>query len=284
MPNNLVNNDKNYSLSEFNILSLNCLDVCKLNEIVKGKWHTLIYVTGGNGVLEIDFDEHLAIKNKFFFIEKFKTWNWIKLEKIEGVMVQFTDSFYNLIYTGNPKIKSDQSLVGELTPFVKIEEINENEWKNAFDIIMKEYSLLKENSKEIICLTLKVLILMYRRNAYAKGTLFVADRKKQLLSDFRKLVNNKFSELKTPKEFALRLNITPNYLNALCRDIYNKTVTEIIQERVILESKRLLAHSGLSVSEISYKLGFKDNSYFGRYFKKVVGMPPEKFRIMNYSS
>lgn len=274
----------NYNLTEFNVLKLNYLDIGELNEIVKGNWHTLIYVTGGNGVLEIDFDEHLAIKNKFFFIEKFKKWNWIKIDKIQGVMVQFTDSFYNLIYTGNPKIKSDQSLVGELTPFVQIEDNYENEWKNAIDIIMNEYSLLKENSKEIICLTLKVLILMYRRNAYTKGTLFVADRKKQLLIDFRKLVNNKFSELRTPKEFALRLNITPNYLNALCKDIYNKTVSEVIQERIILESKRLLAHSGLSVSEISYKLGFNDNSYFGRYFKKAVGMPPEKFRSINYSS
>ncbi|MHC1702703.1 MAG: helix-turn-helix domain-containing protein [Tenuifilaceae bacterium] len=284
MFNKEINNKINYNLTEFNILKLNCLDVGKLNDIVKEKWHTLIYITGGNGVLEIDFDEHLAIKNKFFFIEKFKKWSWIKLDEIEGVMVQFTDSFYNLIYTGNPKIKSDQSLIGELTPFIKIEEKNEDEWRNAFDIIMKEYSQLRDNSKEIICLTLKVLILMYRRKAFAKGTLFVADRKKQLLSDFRKLVNNKFSELKTPKEFALRLNITPNYLNALCKDIYNKTVTEIIQERVILESKRLLAHSGLSVSEISYKLGFKDNSYFGRYFKKVVGMPPEKYRTTNYVS
>ena len=199
-------------------------------------------------------------------------------------MVQFTDLFYNLIYTGNPKIKSDQSLIGEFTPFIKIDDDNKNELKNVIDIMLKEYSCLKENSKEIICLSLKVMILMYRRNAYREENLFVADRKKQLLSDFRKLVNSKFMELKTPKEFAQMLNITPNYLNALCKDIYNKTVTELIQERIILESKRLLAHSGLSVSEISYKLGFKDNSYFGRYFKKVVGMPPEKFRTINYSS
>ena len=149
---------------------------------------------------------------------------------------------------------------------------------------MKEYSDLKENSKEIICLGLKILIMMYRRNAYSMGNLIIADRKKQLLSEFRKLVNNGFAELKTPKGFAQMLNISPNYLNAICKEIYNKTVSEIIQERVILEAKRLLAHTGLSVSEISYKLGFEDNSYFGRYFKKAVGMPPEKYRTITYNS
>ncbi|NJO89493.1 MAG: AraC family transcriptional regulator [Chloroflexia bacterium] len=103
-----------------------------------------------------------------------------------------------------------------------------------------------------------------------------------MLNEFRKALNNKFSELKTSKEFAQLLNISPNYLNAICKDIYNKTVSEIIQERIMLEAKRLLSHTGLSVSEISYKLGFKDNSYFGRYFKKATGLPPEKFRVINY--
>jgi AraC family transcriptional activator of pobA len=269
---------------EFKIQNLSDIEINTKNDIPKGKWYTLIYITEGSAIINIDFDEHIAIKNKLFFIEKFKNWNWEKLDKIEGLMVQFTDSFYNLIYTGNPKIKSDQSLVGEFTPFIKIDDDNKEELKNIIDIMLKENSCLKENSKEIICLSLKVLILMYRRNAYREETLFVADRKKQLLSDFRKLVNSKFSELKTPREFAQMLNITPNYLNALCKDIYSKTVSEIIQERIILESKRLLAHSGLSVSEISFKLGFKDNSYFGRYFKKAVGIPPEKFRTINYTT
>lgn len=274
----------NNSSMEFKIQNLSDIEICIKNYTPIGKWHTLIYITEGNAVINIDFDEHIAIKNKFFFIDKFKNWSWVKFDRIEGIMVQFTDLFYNLIYTGNPKIKSDRSLIGEFTPFIKIDDDNKNELKNIIDIMLKEYSCLKENSKEIICLSLKVMILMYRRYAYREESLFVADRKKQLLSDFRKLVNSKFSELKTPKEFAQMLNITPNYLNALCKDIYNKTVTEVIQERIILESKRLLAHSGLSVSEISYKLGFKDNSYFGRYFKKVVGIPPEKFRTINYCS
>ncbi|MFH1160855.1 MAG: helix-turn-helix domain-containing protein [bacterium] len=272
------------SLSEFRLFKLNGLKLEKNKKPNRGKWHSFIYVSSGSGVLLIDFDEHIAIRNKLFFIEKYKYLNWIKLDTLEGLMVQFTDSFYNLIYTGNPKIKSDHTLIEEFSPFIKIEENNESEWKDVIDIILNEYSVLKENSREIICLSLKILIMMYRRNAYAKSKLIIADRKKQLLSEFRKLVNSRFAELKTPKRFAQILSITPNYLNTICKEIYNKTVSEIIQERIILEAKRLLAHSGLSVSEISYKLGFKDNSYFGRYFKKAVGMPPEKYRTVNYNS
>jgi len=269
---------------EVRVIKLNTIILEKKETSNKGKWHSFIYVTSGSGVLGIDFDEHIALAGKVFFIEKYKYWNWEKVEDLEGLMVQFTDAFYNYIYTGNPKIKSDQSLIGDFSPFIKIVEKNEMKWKNAFEIIEKEYSDLIENSKEIICLSLKVLVLMYQRNTFSKSRLIIADRKKQLLSEFRNLVNNRFVELKTPKGIAQVLNITPNYLNAICKEIYNKTVSEIIQERVILEAKRLLAHSGLNVSEITYKLGFKDNSYFGRYFKKMVGVPPEKFRIINYNS
>ncbi|HNW89894.1 MAG TPA: AraC family transcriptional regulator [Bacteroidales bacterium] len=277
---NLIITDARF---QFRIFKLNVMELKKKIEIANGKWHSFIYITAGKGVLHIDFDEHTAVKGKVFFIEKYKNFKWIRFQKIEGVMVQFTDAFYNHIYTGNPKIKSDQSLIGDISPYIKIQDIHEKEWADVFNILLLEYALLKENSTEILCLTLKILILMYRRNAYAKSLLIISDRRKQLLSEFRKLVNNSYSELKTPKAFAMKLNITPNYLNALCREIYNKTVSEIIQERFILEAKRMLAHSGLSVSEIAFKLGFADNSYFGRYFKKVVGMPPEKYRSMNYN-
>lgn len=277
--NNISCNDR---LPDFNLQNINDIDITSKVGVTKGKWHTLIFITNGNGVLQIDFDEHLAIKNKVFFIEKYKIWDWIKTDNIEGVMVQFTDSFYNHIYTGNPKIKSDQSLIGEMMPFLKFEESEEADWKNIFNLILKEYIANKENSKEIICLTLKILILKYRRNFQSADRSIIADRKKQLLIEFRKLVNSKFFILKNPKDYAEKLNISPNYLNTICKENYNKTLSEIIQDRVILEAKRLLAHTDLSVSEVSFKLGFKDNSYFGRYFKKVVGKPPEKYRKVNY--
>ena len=90
--------------------------------------------------------------------------------------------------------------------------------------------------------------------------------------------------LRSTKDYAHRLNITPNYLNALCQEFFLKTASEIIRERTILEAKRLLMHSGLSVSEIAYKIGFTDNSYFGRYFKNDTGMTPKNFRNLGFQS
>jgi AraC family transcriptional regulator, transcriptional activator of pobA len=274
---------KNLS-SGFNILNINEIDTLGINPEEKGKWNYLIWITEGNSVLHIDFDEFIALENRIFFIEKYKVWNWTRIDKLKGIMVQFTDSYYNHIYTGNPKLRSDQTLTGEIPPFIRIVTTEQKNWSALFDILFREYSEAKKNSTEIICLTLKVLILMYRRNSIFSGPGFDSGQKGQLLTEFRKIVNSRFVSCRTAKDYANELNITPNYLNALCQEYYFKTVSEIIQERVILEAKRLLMHSGLSISEISFKLGFRDNSYFGRYFKKIVGITPKSFRNLSFTS
>jgi AraC family transcriptional activator of pobA len=265
-------------LSGFVVQNMRDIDPGEKYRQQTGKWNTFIYITAGNSVLQIDFDEYIALENRVFFIDKYKIWNWSNIKEIRGYLVQFTDSFYNHIYTGNPKLKSDQTLTGEIPPFVTVGLGDESIWKEVFSVLFKEYTSAKNNSKEIICLTLKVLILMYRRDYQSRYRIFESSQKKQLLNEFKRLVNNRFTTLRTTKDFARELNITPNYLNALCQEFFYKTVSEIIQERVILEAKRMLMHTSLSISEIAYKLGFDDNSYFGRYFKKVVGMTPKGFR------
>jgi AraC-like DNA-binding protein len=84
--------------------------------------------------------------------------------------------------------------------------------------------------------------------------------------------------LKTPRDYAAKMNITPNYLNALCRKKSGKSAGELIRQRILLEAKRLLAHSTMSISEIAFQLGFEDNSYFGRYFRRYTRLTPGEFR------
>jgi len=74
------------------------------------------------------------------------------------------------------------------------------------------------------------------------------------------------------------LYITPNHLNALCQDMLGKTAGDLIRDRILLESKRLLTNADMTITEIAYNLNFKDNSYFNRFFKKEVGSTPDEFR------
>lgn len=270
-------------ISDFLMTDLETSGSLKINGLSDGKWNTFIYLTGGNGILQIDFDEFVALQNRIFFIEKYKIWHWIKNNHLKGILVQFTDSFYNHIYTGNPKLKSDQTLIGEVPPFMYLTHEEKPVWDSVFDMLYKEYQSDRKNSREVICLILKILILMYRRCTGYDEAVFESRQKKQLLNEFRKLVNNKFRSIRNAGHYARELNISPNYLNALCQEFFTKTVTQIIKERTILEAKRMLMHTRLNVNEISYRLGFSDNSYFCRYFRKEVGVTPKNFRKVSFN-
>jgi AraC-like DNA-binding protein len=74
------------------------------------------------------------------------------------------------------------------------------------------------------------------------------------------------------------MNLSPKHLNEICRVGLNKTVGDLIQQRVLLESKRLLAYTSKNISEIAEELNFSDKSYFIRFFKKYTSLPPEQFR------
>ena len=100
MLNNQSNISKSNLLSDFIILDLNDINTKANYRQLKGKWNSIIYITGGNSILQIDFDEYIALENRVFFIEKYSVWNWIRINKLKGILVQFTDSFYNHIYTG----------------------------------------------------------------------------------------------------------------------------------------------------------------------------------------
>ncbi len=93
-----------------------------------------------------------------------------------------------------------------------------------------------------------------------------------------RLIDTNYKKIKTPGEYAKLMNLTPNHLNTLCRQGLKKTVTDLIHERIILEAKRQLAYTDWGVKKISDNIGFKDNSYFLRLFKKKTGMTPDQFR------
>jgi AraC family transcriptional regulator, transcriptional activator of pobA len=104
------------------------------------------------------------------------------------------------------------------------------------------------------------------------------DRGADLTNRFLCLVGGNYKSLTSVSDYATRLGVTSNHLNETVRRTMHKTAGQVIRERMLLEAKRLLLHSDLSVSEIAYQLSFEDPSYFARFFRKHTGKPPAEFR------
>lgn len=98
---------------------------------------------------------------------------------------------------------------------------------------------------------------------------------------FRQALEVNFIKYKRPSDYADLLNISAPYLNECIKSVTGQPVSYHIQQRVILEAKRMLYHSDKSVKEISAELGFEDYPYFSRLFTKVTGMTALTFRNKN---
>ncbi|MFV0586868.1 AraC family transcriptional regulator [Bacteroides reticulotermitis] len=95
---------------------------------------------------------------------------------------------------------------------------------------------------------------------------------------FRELLSANFKTLKSPSDYAQRLNYSLSHLNESVKNITGFPVSYWIHQQVVLEAKRLLYHTDLNVKEIAFALGYEDHTYFSRLFSKTVGLSPATFR------
>ena len=244
----------------------------------KTKFYTLFLVQSGSGKLLIDHEFYELKKGRVFFVNYNQVFRFTDVENFTGEAVIFTRSFYNLIYTGNTKIKNDTAF-SHLPSFI---DFSKNEFSNfrvGITDIKKEFNKPEILSKEIICLLLKSSMLKYiRKTDNADYIDFKTSRKSSYIEQFKTLVEIHFKELKRTSDYAEKLPISANYLNALIKEKLDISAENVIQNRVILEAERLLLNTDLSVTEISFELGFSDKSHFGKYFKKITQESPNNFR------
>ncbi len=105
-------------------------------------------------------------------------------------------------------------------------------------------------------------------------------RKEEILSKFIIEVLMNFRSERSVAFYADKLCVTPKHLSAVAKDITGHTASELIDHYVIMEAKIMLAESALTIQEISNKLNFANQSFFGKYFKHLTGYSPSTFRKM----
>jgi len=104
------------------------------------------------------------------------------------------------------------------------------------------------------------------------------NRALQLTRTFRTLVRKNLKTSKSPSEYAEILNITRGYLTEAVREATGKPAQHWIHQEILIEAKRLLVFTSLSVKEIAYELGYSDHTYFSRLFSKLEDQSPSEFR------
>jgi len=103
--------------------------------------------------------------------------------------------------------------------------------------------------------------------------------KRELAVDqFLKLLEANFKQHRDIDFYAARMGLTPKYMSAVIKENSGRSASEWIEDKIIVEAKVMLKSSGMPVQQIADELGFLDQSGFGRYFKRLVGVSPKQYR------
>jgi AraC family transcriptional activator of pobA len=106
----------------------------------------------------------------------------------------------------------------------------------------------------------------------------VHSRKSAQIEKFRNMVDENFKKHLSITDYASQLGITPGQLSRLCREVLGVSSLDIVNARIIHEAQRVLVYTGNSIKQMAYALGFADETYFCRFFRKHTGLSPREFR------
>ena len=245
-------------------------------------FYEILYITGGAGTHFIDFNAYPIGPHTFFFISPGQVHYWETTVPIEGEILIFTEDFLLLAPTDNMVLHELSFFhTVEGNPTLKLNDADHKRLISLYQVIAKEFEINDLRTSSVLRAYLHILLVQIQRicatldSEAGKKTDNISQK---LTRQFKQLVTNQFSTGKSVNSYAGQLGVSVNHLNKTVKATTGSTPGQLIRQEVVLEAKRLFQHTDLTSTEVAYRLGFNDSSYFGRYFKREVGISPGKFR------
>ena len=242
----------------------------------------ILWVRSGRGKHAIDGQELTIQPHTFYLIAKGQVHQLITGIDLDGLVIRFTDAFlpnflsqemghYQTVLFNNVTINHTLPVTAdELTNFEAL-----------LGLLLAEFNGADGRSNQEVLRHLLTVLLVklgkVQRDVVSVGGTAVSSEA-HLFHQFTLLLEEKYSQTHAVADYAHMLSVTPRQLSDISRHLVGRTAKHLIEERLILEARRLLTFTNLSVKEIAHKLGYKDPSHFSKIFKKKTQTSPQSYK------
>ena len=242
------------------------------------KYFTIAWNPGKSQKVMIDGTEHEFPPNTLLTLLFDQTFSFEQPADI--VAWQFNREFYCIIDHDN-----EVSCVGFLFGstdhlFIKLGEQAQQKLKLLLDVFIEEFKTSDNIQNEMLLVLLKRLIIYVTGLARSEYVPIkkMQDEKFNIIRKFNLLVEANFKSEHSVSFYAEQLCKSPKTLSNFFAIYNNKTPSQVIQERIVIEAKRLLSYTEKTIKQITFELGFEDVSHFSKFFKKSALVSPLDFR------
>jgi AraC family transcriptional activator of pobA len=258
------------------LLGINKAENNELNTPVQFSEYTVLFINEGEGIYQADFASFPFKAPVILFSTPQQSIFIKEIKPLAYTILQFHGDFYCIEYHRN-EVACNGLLFNNIyiEPSIKLTGEQQKLYSKLIDQIVEE--MKQQIPSEIVLRA--YLQLLLAKSSSLKINIEKQDYKKdEKMDQFKVLIEENFLSLHKPSDYASLLAMTPNNLTKQCSKRFNKTPTQLIQERMILEAKKQLHLTRLSIKEIAFALKFQDEYYFSRVFKKMTNISPQNFR------
>lgn len=241
-------------------------------------FYEIIFIQEGSGNFILD-ENKISIRPRTIIFTspgQIRCWNIEK--KVKGYTLFFEKDFLHLFFSDELFLYRFQYFHQYTYPSeIKIDRASFGKCLQLLQEIEQEFQELQNDSNHLIRSLLYQLLVILNRY-YAD--VYSVQRDTYVHSDFyrfRSLLEKRFLEDQTVEAYTQMLNISPGFLNKICKKYSGLSALQMIHQKLISEIKKQL-HQNRSAKEICYEFGFSDPSNFNRFFKKITSITPQQYR------
>jgi len=242
-------------------------------------FYLAILFTEGSGIHEVDFSAYDVTPGALFFLNPGQTHHWELSDDTKGFIFFHTRAFYELQYTHSTLGQFPFYYSMHNAPYINLNSADTNKMTFLFESVYSENHSLNTLKTQALANLLSLIYIQSTRIYLSQNPVAVATEN-PYYGKFRKfetLIEQHFKYEKSPAAYASLMAITSKHLNRITQAVTNKTATDVIVDRVLLEAKKEMILQRASLSQIAESLGYNDYAYFSRLFKTKTGETPSGF-------
>jgi len=246
-------------------------------------YYSLIWVKKGVGNVKADFSAYDFKENTLFSFSPYQPFMLSAETEISGLVINFHPDFF-CIHKHHKEVACNGVLFNNIynPPFIHVNEMAKANFETLIDQIKAEMQKPDLAQYELLISYLKIFLISASRLKAEQQieTRKVTEGREEpfILQNLKNYIESNYRTKHSASDYAEMLSISPKALSKLTKTHFNKTLTDLISERIIIEAKRELYLTNKSVKEIAYELGYNDEYYFSRFFKKNAEVSPQLYR------
>lgn len=256
-------------------------DDAYFNKLRNDNYYSLMLVTEGEGNLRADFSEYKFGENSLMCFSVYQPFMIDAKHSFKGILINFHPDFF-CIHKHHHEVACNGVLFNNIyeSPLVCLEPLDVSFFLNLAGQMKTEMQNTTVAQYELIVSYLKIFLISASRIKLNQKKLEAPKLEKEpfILQTLKDAIEEHYKTKHSASDYADLLNISTKALNKISKAHFNKTLTNLIAERIIIEAKRELYLTAKPVKAIAHELGFQDQYYFSRYFKTNTDVSPQIYR------